>query len=101
MIDVYALLTEWSAVGGSAAEFWQQTPRDHAAFIAGAVKRAERDHSRDIALAWKTANFTRATKLKPLKHFLPRKPGETPAGQVDAQAGLAQWAAHLSNKAKK
>lgn len=93
-------MSEWTLTGERALDFWRATPRDYAAAIKGAIRRAEIALDRDISLAYRTANFTRADKLKPLARYLPTRAGQAPAGQVDAQQGLALWAAHLRQKAK-
>jgi hypothetical protein len=42
----------------------------------GARDRRQREAERDLALAHTTAIFTRATKLQPLAHYLPRAPSD-------------------------
>jgi hypothetical protein len=40
------------------------------AAMRGRAQAAQRDMDAQVALAWQTAAFTRAAKLKPLKHYL-------------------------------
>lgn len=42
----------------------------------GAKERRHHDAQRDLALAHTIAIFTRATKLQPLAHYLPRPPSD-------------------------
>lgn len=42
----------------------------------GARSRREREAERDVALAHTAAIFSRATKLHPLAHYLPRPPSD-------------------------
>jgi hypothetical protein len=59
----------------TAAEFWEQTPKETLMTIEAAVWRDERRQKLDIALAWRVAALSRQKRLPSLKKLL--TPDET------------------------
>ena len=52
------------------AEFWALTPAEMAGVFAARAWRAQRDHERDLTVAWYTAALSRGKRLPPLHRLL-------------------------------
>jgi hypothetical protein len=81
------LLADWIDAEQPAAAFDDQTPRTHAAIMEGCRRREAREVQRDVALAWRIENFSRAgKKFKDLDEYLGqlRPTSATPADQAAA-----------------
>jgi hypothetical protein len=50
--------------------FFEQSAQTFGASLRGRVERHRRDAERDLALAYHTGAFSRASKPKPLRHYL-------------------------------
>lgn len=75
-------------MGQPAETFDDQTPRTHAAIIEGCKRREVRGVQRDLALAWRIENFSRAgKKFKSLDKYLDEMT-ESAAAPADRAAAI-------------
>ena len=88
------LLSGWVDAGQTAATFWDQTPATHAAIMEGCLRRERRAIERDVALAWRIANFGNAgPKLKGLASYLDdMKPQHPNSNVIEAVAAFQSLA---------
>lgn len=78
----------WVDAGFSPDAFWHQSPATFQLAMEGVRKRLEREAEADVRLAWQVAAMSAAAqagKLKPLRHYLAKQPGQqTPAQMLAA-----------------
>lgn len=77
--SIESFLVEWVALGGSPAEFWQQTPRSFVAIMRGMARAAKRQADLVIVNAWHTAVFGLSGysgKLRNLSHYMGQERSE-------------------------
>lgn len=83
------MLAEWVDAGQPAGTFDDQTPRTHAAILEGCKRREMRAVKRDLALAWRIQNFSRAgKKFKNLDHYLEQLDAASIANPADRAAAI-------------
>lgn len=87
------MLSAWAAEGFNPVEFWQQTEATYVAVMIGRRQHHEAQMHRDVALAWHTANFTRAEKLQNLQSYLDRLRPRAAKPKMTLDEITSRWAA--------
>lgn len=83
------MLAEWVDAGQSPETFDDQTPRTYAAILEGCKRREMRAVKRDLSLAWRVENFSRAgKKFKNLDHYLDQLDASSITDAADRAAAI-------------
>lgn len=66
-------MTEYVALGLDPDSYWRITPREVALRLAGAMKRAEREHEGRVWQSWHTAVIPMMKRTPKMADLLPKK----------------------------